>query len=102
MNSEINIKSSIQVSINGIDLTLTRDQAINLRDALNKELGDQWNWPPQPSHPPIQPYYPKDNDWPIAPTTPTYPSWPQIWCGMSMFPKESVPITQTNCTLFSK
>jgi hypothetical protein len=88
MKSEISVESTIHVSINGIDLTLTREQAKSLRDALNQELGEQANIP---YYPPMQPYQPRDNDWQpfVTPTTPTYPTYPQVWCGLSMFPKDN-------------
>lgn len=87
MKSEISVKSSIHVTVNSIDLTLTRQQAINLRDALNKELGEQWNWPKEPI-PPMKPYIPQYDDWKTTPINPNYPSYPQVWCGSSVSPKD--------------
>jgi hypothetical protein len=87
MKEKITAKSSIEITIEGKTFVLTRAEAKDLRDALNHELGDQANIP---YYPPLQPYQPKDNDWQpfVAPTTPIYPSYPQIWCGLSMFPKQ--------------
>ena len=87
---KITTKSTIKITIDGQIFELSKDEATELFNQLKKELGIV-----DAKYPPMQPYIPKDIDpiWPhphqhpntpmpwTFPTDPTYPSFPQIWCG---------------------
>lgn len=80
-------------------MKLTKEEAESLFEQLEKVLRKKKinlpipNWPytePAPTIPIPSNPYPSESP---VPWWPNYPSYPQVWCGQSMFPKGSEKIT---------
>ena len=99
----IDIKQEIKIKIGEHEFSLTKEEAMSIRDKLDKILGCETNNLRE-----IEKYIPKDipdthkipwgdnkrdNDlWPL-PTTPYYPekppyNIPEVWCGFQEDPKK--------------
>ena len=69
------VKTIIEISIQGTKFSLSKSEAEELLEALNKALGvvQPQRQDPVPALPPI--------NWDkYPPTIPQYPSYPQVWC----------------------